>query len=276
MADELTLRDIKRIERLETKAKRLTKLEKDFFLRVFELIDHLKREYKKAKNESPESSKTLVLGDDLKKIESLLKDIYARRERKVVLLALESVNGATHDLKLLSSKEKETFNYLVITLSDGRNRFYGTGNGETRIPEKNNFNSEQISEIRESIPSIEKNAKKELVKETEIVPKKEKTGISENIPKNKITPKIEMKDKKVKKSENEPESKKTISDDKSLKESSKNADYKIIRILEDIPSFVAFDLKSYNLSKEDVVTLPKENAEFLCENRKAEEIIVSN
>ncbi|NYT05192.1 MAG: DNA replication complex GINS family protein [Methanomicrobiales archaeon] len=40
--------------------------------------------------------------------------------------------------------------------------------------------------------------------------------------------------------------------------------YAIVRILEDIESFLGIDGRVYNLAKEDIVTLPESNAEVLC------------
>lgn len=242
MVEELTLRDIKRVERLECKAKRITKLERDFFQRLSEHIQRLKNEYEKALKKEHNSSKTMILFDDLKKIEALEKDIYIRRERKIVLLALETVNGAEHDLKFLSENERETYHRIVESLTIGRDSFYGI-----KIAEEKNIKSVK-KEVFEKTETIEKIQNNEINKESEIIEEKK---IIENKESNEI-----IKPEKV-------------------EETKPGLDYSIIRILEDIPSFVAFDLKSYNLSKEDIVTLPKDNAEFLCNNGKAIEIDVN-
>ena len=49
----------------------------------------------------------------------------------------------------------------------------------------------------------------------------------------------------------------------------------LVRILEDLPDFVGTD-RTYTLSKEDVVTLPKEIAEALVKGSKAVEININN
>jgi DNA replication initiation complex subunit (GINS family) len=43
----------------------------------------------------------------------------------------------------------------------------------------------------------------------------------------------------------------------------------IVRITKDLPSFVGTDLQTYNLKREDVVTLPKETAEILIKQGNA-------
>lgn len=237
MTEELTLRDIKRVERLESNAKKLIKLERDFFPRLFTHIKKLREEYNKAQVESPTSAKTLILADDLKKIEALAKDIYVRRERKIVLLALEYVNGARQNIKFLTEWERETFNQLVEVLEKGRNKFLEFG---ADLPKKLRLGRERV--IKES-KVIEKIADEEIVKEK---PAKEIAG-------EKVLEKItSFKDK----------------------DTTQEISYKIVRILEDLPSFLGLDLKNYSLSKDDVVTLPEENALLLCKNKKAEEIII--
>lgn len=48
----------------------------------------------------------------------------------------------------------------------------------------------------------------------------------------------------------------------------------IIRVLEDIPHFVAKDMKKYSLKKEDVIVLPKDIAEILIKKEAAEKVAV--
>lgn len=229
MPEELTLRDIKRVKRLESKAKKLTKLEKDFYPRLFELLKKFREEYKKAQEESPKSSKALILEDDLKNLEDSLNEIYKCRERKILILALEFVRGSKHELKFLTESEKETYNQLVNALQKGRKSFF-------KFSTKDSL-KQKLEE------------KKDII-ESKIIEKKETNEIVEEKKKVEIDTVEKVKDSRL------------------------EFDYAIVRILEDIPSFVAFDMKSYNLSKDDVVTLPKENASFLCENRKAEEILI--
>lgn len=46
----------------------------------------------------------------------------------------------------------------------------------------------------------------------------------------------------------------------------------VIRVLEDIPRFVAKDMKKYSLKKEDVLVLPKDIAEILIKKEVAEKV----
>jgi DNA replication factor GINS len=42
-----------------------------------------------------------------------------------------------------------------------------------------------------------------------------------------------------------------------------------VRITEDIPTFLGSNERIYSLTKEDIVSLPKDNAELLCKGGKA-------
>ena len=50
----------------------------------------------------------------------------------------------------------------------------------------------------------------------------------------------------------------------------------IVRILEDIPTFMGIDGEIYNVGKEDVIMLPKTNAEMLCRRGVAVRIMKKN
>ncbi len=51
--------------------------------------------------------------------------------------------------------------------------------------------------------------------------------------------------------------------------SSSGEELHIVRILEDIPTFMGIDGRIYKVKKEDVIMLPKTNAEILCKRRVA-------
>ncbi|MDI6810312.1 MAG: hypothetical protein QMD80_01290 [archaeon] len=52
--------------------------------------------------------------------------------------------------------------------------------------------------------------------------------------------------------------------DESLPPGNRNEELHIVRILEDIPTFMGTDGRIYRVKKEDVIMLPKTNAEILC------------
>lgn len=49
----------------------------------------------------------------------------------------------------------------------------------------------------------------------------------------------------------------------------------VVRIVKDIPQFVAGDMKTYDLKKEDVISLPGEVAQILIQRKVAEKLMVT-
>ncbi|HDN51473.1 MAG TPA: hypothetical protein ENG06_06860 [Thermoplasmatales archaeon] len=49
----------------------------------------------------------------------------------------------------------------------------------------------------------------------------------------------------------------------------------VVRIVKDIPQFVAGDMKTYDLKKEDVISLPGEVAQILIQRKVAEKLTVT-
>lgn len=60
--------------------------------------------------------------------------------------------------------------------------------------------------------------------------------------------------------------------EKALERAQRSGEYRIVRVLEDMPSFTGADLRIYDLDPEDVVSLPGETAELLVGEGKAAEI----
>jgi len=66
---------------------------------------------------------------------------------------------------------------------------------------------------------------------------------------------------------------KQVEQSDSAESSNQNEEMHIVRILEDIPTFMGIDGEIYNVGKEDVIMLPKTNAEILCKRGVAVRII---
>ncbi len=60
--------------------------------------------------------------------------------------------------------------------------------------------------------------------------------------------------------------------EQSVSAKNRNEEWHIVRILDDIPTFMGTDGRIYKVRKEDVIMLPKTNAEILCKRGVAVEI----
>ena len=104
----------------ERRSAQLTKLPHDYFSALSGTIAELRDAYHHAQDENPGSAKVLMLGDELRKVTQLAGEIYAKRIRKVTLLALTHASGVTVDTKVLHPKEIEVYESLVAALTLGR------------------------------------------------------------------------------------------------------------------------------------------------------------
>ena len=66
---------------------------------------------------------------------------------------------------------------------------------------------------------------------------------------------------------------KQVEQSDSAENDNQNEEMHIVRILEDIPTFMGIDGEIYNVGKEDVIMLPKTNAEILCKRGVAVRIM---
>ncbi len=195
---DIGFKEISEVHRSEKRSKTLTKLPHLFYDLAGEHLELLKDQYKeKARN--PSSTDALIHQDNIKKINKRLCQIYDLRERKIVIAALNGVEGSQPP-KDMTKTEAKMYTEVISTLKRFR---------ECPIDEP--------VEVQTSITS--------KPAPTVIEPVAAKGGFPEE----------EVKKESV-----------TC----------------LVRVLEEVPPFVDVD-QTYNLKKEDVVTLPEKFARIL-------------
>ena len=185
--------DLRRFQRLE-KNVALGVIDKDFYTRLSELI----RYYQPKARESQ---------DDAKILENIIKisrDIFERREQKIVQKALNAVRtGKAVDCESLAPEEKKLLDALVDCLRTSRNNFEAVLSGDIRKE------LEKIQHI-DDIPEI---------------------GEAEDL------------------------------------------NYILVKIIKKVPKFISDNMKEYGPFEEnEIVKLPKREAELLSEKNFAEKI----
>jgi len=240
--DELSYETISSIHRKEKKAKRLIKLDPDFFGDLISHVEKLRLEYERAHHEDPSSPTTLLLGDEFRKVKSIARDIYDRRERKVIKAVLSKVTGGNPDTNNMMRREDMLFEKLTEILKKKREETFG---------------GRPTAKRREKEPS----SPSEHTPEEGPQPDSDQTVREEESP------------LKEEPSRDEPE---LITEPPAPSEgkegSSPIVDSMMVRILEDLDSFVASDMNTYDLHKEDVITLPRDTAMLLCTRGKAKAV----
>ncbi len=109
---------VSEVYRAERRSKVLTKLPFNFFQLAEEYLSKQREEYSQAVL-LPGNPKTMMLQDQIKKVEKRLKHIYEIRERKITLAALDSMNGSKPP-ENMTRKDKAMFQHIVETLKSFR------------------------------------------------------------------------------------------------------------------------------------------------------------
>jgi len=203
---------VSEVYRSERRSKVLTKLPTNLFTDSEEYLAPQKKEYSQAIL-IPENPKTMMLQDQVKKLEKRLKSIYEIRERKIALAALDNMGGSKAP-ENMTRKDKELFEHLVKTLKSFRAGMEPPEISSSKKP------AAQLP-VLEPEPTIKPDPKKVADKPGE---------------------------------ENKPEPMAEV--------------MAIVHVLEDIPSFVGPD-HTYDLKKDDMVSLPSQIADLLSSNGKA-------
>ena len=194
MSAEIGFSEVSEAHRSERRSKVLTKLPSGFYEEAEKHLTELREEYGKGGS----GPQTMMLLDEIGKIEKRMKMIYEIRERKIALSALSHLGGAKVP-ENMTSRDRALFDELVDALGHYRS------SGKPREPEK-----KAVIEVPE---------------ETEV---------------------IECQSQFVEKPTEE------------------KAAPIIVHVLEDIPPFAGLD-HTYELKKNDIVTLPGKFADLLSE-----------
>jgi len=204
--DEIGFSEISDVYRNERRSKVLSKLPVNFYTRAEEHLQKLRDEHCAAIL-IPNNPSSMMLWDQISKLDKRLNHIYEIRERKITLAALDNmVGGAPPDN--MTRRDKALFEQLVGTLTIFRNQ---SESQECPPPVK----------IQEPRPEPEKFTQPKLIEPE---------------------PAIEAV---------APEPTETI----------------IVHVLEDIPPFEGLN-NTYDLKKDDMVTLPSQFASLLSSKGK--------
>jgi len=231
--DQFTV--VSEVYRNERRSKVLTRLPTNFYVMSEEYLARQREEYNQAVL-IPSNPKTMMLQDQVKKVEKRLKHIYEIRERKIALVALDSMGGSKAP-ENMTKKDKELYEMLVATL-----RSFREGVEPPEIPERPK--KVQRVETKQKL-DVEKSPHITAIASTEA---EKSSTVSQPTEKDTTAP---------------PETAVLSKDE----ESPDIYDAMIVHVLEDIPAFVGAE-HTYNLRKDDMVTLPSQFANLLSSKGK--------
>lgn len=254
--DPMTFDDLTAIYRMEKKTATLPAVRRDLYPAMASLLSALKTEYDRQLSMDPDSLVCEGANQRRKKGNHLSKEIVELRMQKICALALRSAMGAQNSIESLTSEEKEYYND-VLNISQKQenilNRIGGRKKFETSEIDR------EIPEHRYQTPAVEDIPPAPV--KTEEEPKAEDIPFSDE---SYLSEMMEEEDQEI-----PPDILDSVPPAKDVKsEESKDGEFAVIRILEDLPPFSGPD-RDYNLSKEDIVRMPKVMADALVGREKA-------
>lgn len=242
--DEINYEKISQINKKERKNSKLIILDPGFYNALITHLNSLQEEYNKKYSENPTSTEALLLNNEICKLDGMIKEIYNRRERKILLSALD--HGLKIETKNLLEHEQKLYNQIVKILKEFRH--------ETLF-QKSDPSCDELDHIIEKDVNFQNG---DSNNDTKIL--KESFELSTN---DKKIEKPQIISKSGSQSEN---NRKDI--ELEVNDSKIGSKLVIVHVLEDIEPFVGPDLTTYDLNKEDLATIPKEIAEILKKNNK--------
>lgn len=216
MGEEITYKSLRNRQKQEERAG-LTRLDPDFYRRARARIDELRTEYRRAHDDDPGGQRTMVLLDEINKMQETLQELYHLRERKVVLAAIARARGGRPDVDHLTPVEEELYDTVVGLLNKQKARALEGGGGGNEGTERAGRATAGSGDTADA----------------------EASASEEAAP---------------------------------AGEAPKPVERALVRVLEDLEPFVASDMHTYALAADDIVHLPKEQAEVLCKRGKAVEL----
>lgn len=239
--DEINYEKIRKINEMEKKSSKLTNLDPEFYPVIISHLNKLQEEYNKKFLNTPASTEALLLNNEICKLDDLIKKIYHLRERKILLSAWKI--ESTPDLKSMLEHEQRLYKTFVETINGYR---------EEILEQKPNPVCNKIEHVQ-GIDTEDKPAapKVEVAVNPDQSPEPN-SGIDDSD--------LDLELDVTSESESEqpePEPKSTETMEQIL-----------VHVLEDLEPFVGTDMVTYSLHKEDLVTIPKQNADILEKNNK--------
>ncbi|MFB6117916.1 hypothetical protein [Halosegnis sp.] len=270
----MDLDELQSIQSRERQASSLQNLRATFYQDAGEFIQELVRERDCAAERADDpfsSDEVRRLSDDIETAKSTVEAIYERRVGKVVKTASIAAAGMPADDAGLTEEEQELFETLVDRIERNRERVLdgviengGSGISCSRDPQETSAGSASAdSAAVETTVDAEPGAAAELGLDTDAeselapksVPETDATGDETELVDHADESDVAAASSGEEPSDNGPAVERTT-----------------VRITSDIGEVFGVDERSYDLSAEDVVTLPAENAGPLVERDAAERL----
>ena len=159
-SDLMTLRDLRVQTFKERKKGRLTKLSDNFYTKLGNLEEQIKKMIRETKENPQRLEKA---NSDIRKFSDMKLELYKNRERKLTDLAREKVNGQNPDTENVDKNEQEYLNSLCEVIE--RHREKTLLNKIPAVPTQ----SKPVPEVEEAITKKKESNEKDEYIEIEVL-----------------------------------------------------------------------------------------------------------
>jgi DNA replication factor GINS len=242
-SDPMSFEDLSSVYRVEKKSPTLSAVRRDLYPSMAGLVIDLRSEYEKHLSVDPDSIICEGVNQRRKKAVSMSKEITEMRMGKIAAVALIGARGGQNVLDNFTPEEKEYYDD-ILNIS---RRHVGIVD---RLSGKRRFETPEIDPKPAEEKKVERKQEPERIEEM-LAEEPAYEDAAEPEP----PPAPEVPEEKA---EEQPTEDENYSED----------EFVVIRILEDLPPFSGPD-RNYELSKEDIVRMPKTMALALINRDKA-------
>ncbi len=262
--DELTYEDVIDVWEREKDSKQPCSLPNNFYERLRRYIQDLEREIEEI-DVPPKNKREKRTQKQYQRVKKIADLFFKERQKKIVLAAYHRSLDETVKTENLTEPELELLEDISKLIKELKNEIF-LGEYKRSAEESHPEEEMEIEKGKESedIDIQQEQIAEESFEEREV----EKSDLSEQKSSEERAPSDKEKARKT-----EPEGEKAISEvgKGTVAEEVESQEEVLVHITEDVPPFVDMDT-TYDLKKEDVLTLREDIAEVLIEREKARKI----
>jgi len=248
--DELTYEDVIDVWEREKEAKLPCTLPNNFYQRLRRYIQDLESEVEEIEV-PPKNKRARRIQKQYERVQKISELFFKERQKKIVLAAYHKSMGKTVSAENLVEAELELLEEISTLLEELKNEV---------------FLGEYKRKPRKERPKEERQIEKKQEERDVLPQEKIRDKTQEQIEPEKSSAQMESQSEREKEESVDSKSKK-----ERLSPDLEGQDEILIHITEDVPSFVDMNV-TYDLQKEDVLTLREDLAEVLIERGKARKI----
>ncbi len=266
--DEFDYDDLVNARDAEASSKQLSSIPDDFYEDLRRYIQDL--DERVSEIGLPETKRERLVHKEFKQVKKIADDFFKKRQRKIVLAAYHDSLGENVDMSRMVDRELDLFENITSLLKELKEEVF-FGGYKRKAPSKKEVSEEEKEKTVEE--DVEQGLEEGL---------KKKTSDTEELETGEKTETIDIREEeggekkeKEKKEESEGGTEKTIEEEieekKKDTEEPESFDELLIRITEDMSPFIGLR-DTYELRKEDVLTMREDLANVLIERGKAEKV----